>query len=48
MGDISVDGGEQDVKKDVQVTVMNPKDNGKDKVESGKPAPNRILRYAEV
>ena len=48
MGEIAVDSGQQDVKKDVQVSVTNVKEVEKDKVESGKPGPNRILRYAEV
>lgn len=48
MGEIEVDSGEQDVKKEVQVSVTNVKDDEKDKAESGKPGPNRILRYAEV
>lgn len=48
MGDIAVDNGEQDVEKEAQVSVTSVKDDEKDKVESVKPAPNRILRYAEV
>ena len=48
MGEIEVNSGEQDVKKEVQVSVTNVKDDEKDKAESGKPGPNRILRYAEV
>lgn len=48
MGEIAVDGGEKDVKKQVQVSVTSVKEDEKDKAESGKPVPNRILRYAEV
>lgn len=49
MGELSVDNGEKDAKKEMQVSVTSVKeDEKKDKVESGKPSPNRILRYAEV
>lgn len=48
MGEIAVDSGGQDDKKDVQVSVTSVKEDEKDRVESGKPGPSRILRYAEV
>ena len=48
MGEILIDSGGQDIKKEVQVSVTSVKSDEKDKVESGKPGPNRILRYAEV
>lgn len=48
MGDLTVDNGEKDVKKEMQVSVTSVKEDEKDKAESGKPSPNRILRYAEV
>ena len=48
MGDILVDNGDADIKKDVQVSVTSVKEDEKEKVGSDKPAPNRILRYAEV
>lgn len=48
MGEIAVDSGDQDGKTEVQVSVTKVKEDEKDKVESGKPGPNRILRYAEV
>ena len=48
MGEIAVDSGKQDVKKGMQVGVTSMKEGEKDKTHSGKPAPSRILRYAEV
>lgn len=48
MGEIAVDGGEQDAKKEIQVSITSVRDDKKDKPESGKPGPTRILRYAEV
>ena len=45
MGELAIDSGNAGVKKEVQVSV---EENKKDKAESGKPGPNRILRYAEV
>lgn len=48
MGDLAVDNGKADVKKEVQVSVTSVKEDEKEKAESVKPGPNRILRYAEV
>ena len=48
MGDIAVDNTKADVKKEVPVSVASIKEDEKDKAESGRPSPNRILRYAEV
>ena len=48
MGELAVESGKSDVNKDVQVTVSTVKEDEKDKTNSGKPGPNRILRYAEV
>lgn len=48
MGEIAVDGVGQDIKKEVQVSVTSVKEDEKDKAESKKPGPTRILRYAEV
>lgn len=49
MGDIPIDSGKPDLKKDVQVSVTSIKEDEKeDKAASLKPGPNRILRYAEV
>lgn len=48
MGEIAVDGAKQDAKKEMQVSVTSVKEDEKDKAESGKPGPSRILRYAEV
>ena len=45
MGELAIDSGNADVKKEVQVSVEEDK---KDKAESGKLSANRILRYAEV
>ena len=48
MGELAVNSGKADVDKEVQVSVTNVEEVEKDKAESGKPGPNRILRYAEV
>lgn len=48
MGVPAIGSEETEAKKEVQVTVKSVKEDGKDKAESGKPGPNRILRYAEV
>ena len=47
MGELAVDKGRTEMKNEVQVTVASVKDE-KDKADSGKSGPNRILRYAEV
>lgn len=46
MGELAIDSGNADVKKEVQVSVVE--EDKKDKAESGKLGANRILRYAEV
>ena len=43
-----MDNGKPDVKDQIQKSVTDVEEHGKDKAESGKPIPNRILRYAEV
>ena len=48
MGELAVDGGKPNAKEPVQVSVTSVKEDEKDKAESAKPGPNRILRYAEV
>lgn len=48
MGELAVDGGKSDVKKEVEVSVTSVKGDEKEKAELGKSGPNRILRYAEV
>ena len=48
MGELSVDNDNVDVKKEVQVSVTSLKQDEKDKPDTGKPGPSRILRYAEV
>ena len=48
MGELTVDGGKSEGLKEVQVSVTSVIEDGKDKADSGKPGPNRILRYAEV
>ena len=45
MGELAIDSGNADVKKEVHVSA---EEDQKDKAELGKPGPNRILRYAEV
>ena len=47
MGELAVDEGKTKMKNELQVTVASVKDE-KDKAESGKSGPSRILRYAEV
>ena len=47
MGELAVDKGRTEMKNEVQVTIASVKDE-KDKADSGKSGPNRILRYAEV
>lgn len=47
MGELAVETDKPEVKNKVQVTVASV-ENEKDKAESGKPGPSRILRYAEV
>ena len=48
MGELAIDSGKPDTKDQVQVSVTDVKEGEKDKADSGKPGPNRILRYAEV
>lgn len=48
MGHLPIDSDKSDLKKEVQVSVTSIKEDEKDKAESAKPGPNRILRYAEV
>ena len=48
MGELAVDNGKADVKNEVQVSVTSLKQDEKDKPDTGKPGPSRILRYAEV
>lgn len=45
MGELAIDSGNADVKKEVHVSMEEDK---KDKAGSGKLGANRILRYAEV
>ena len=47
MGVLAVDTGKAEVNNEVRVSVASVNDE-KDEAESGKPGPNRILRYAEV
>ena len=44
MGELATDSGNLDVEKTAEAPVPSAKGDEKDK----KPAPNRILRYAEV
>ena len=48
MGELAVDNGKTEVKKEVEVGVTSLKQDGKDKPDTGKAGPSRILRYAEV
>ena len=48
MAVLAIGNEETEAKKEVQVTVTGLKEDVKGKAESGKPGPNRILRYAEV
>ena len=47
MGELAVDGDKTEIKDKVQVSEASVKDE-KDKAESSKSGPSRILRYAEV
>lgn len=48
MAVLAIGNEETEAKKEAQVTVTSLKEDVKGKAESGKPGPNRILRYAEV
>ena len=47
MGVLAVDEGKGEMNNEVRVSVASVNEE-KDQAESGKPGPNRILRYAEV